>query len=88
MFAVACSKLFRPSLPVIGGRAVVHNFDKMGNHTTVTWNACAGPRGTWRHCQWRVPGNAAATSRPGSVDATYMGVLSAVIAAATSVEIS
>src|SRR5262245_64391992 len=42
MSAVACSRLFRPSLPVIGGRDVAHSFDTDGNRTPVTWNSRAG----------------------------------------------
>jgi hypothetical protein len=89
MFAVACSTLARPSLPVTGRREVAHSFDRDGQTHDCHLDLARGARGTWRHCQWRVRmGDAAATSRPGSIDAAYMAVLSAAIAAETSVEIS
>jgi hypothetical protein len=105
MFAVACSTLARPSLPVTGRREVAHSFDRDGQTHDCHLELARGARGTWRHCQWRlrigesapaltwperysIKTYAAATSRPGSIEAAYMAVLLGAIAAATSVEIS
>jgi hypothetical protein len=65
MSAVAGWRLFRPSLPVIGGNDVAHSFDTDGQPHAGHMELARGARGTWRHGQWRVPdwGNAAATSR-------------------------
>jgi hypothetical protein len=87
MFAVACSTLARPSLPVTGRRDVAHSFDRDGQPHDGHLELARGARGTWRHRQWRFRiGDMPPSSRPGSIEAAYMAVLSAAIAAATSVE--